>query len=102
MQFWLCRAKEGMYGGRYDFTNYCPYRSDDDDALECMYFWYPHWLGGCEFIVCSNINFSVEALGGEIPPGSCKNLVTGQIVPYKDLLTLNNWRHKRYYEWGVN
>ncbi len=102
MQFWLCRSKLGMYDGRYDFTNYCPYRSRDDDTLECLYFWYPHWLGGSGFTINPTRLDSEWANSlEEIPPGSCKNLVTGQIVRYEDLLPIEVYHSKKYYSWGV-
>lgn len=93
MQFWLCRDRYETY----QLTNYCPYRSSN--ALEGLWFYYPHWLGGTPFS---------KVLGkediktfGEIPALTCKNLVTGEIVTYKDLLPINEWDGKRYYPWRV-
>ena len=106
MQFWLCRAKLGPHSGQYYFSNYCPYRSKEGDNLHSHWFWYPHWLGGASFSVSpsqldNNAHKGIDALGGEIPPGSCKNLVTGQIVMYEDLLPMDAYSEQQYYEWGI-
>lgn len=107
MQFWLCRQKLGCYDGQYYFTNFCPYRYCEYESLHSLMFWYPHWLGGKSFSVTpsqldNNSHKGLEALGGEIPPGSCKNLVTGEIIMYDDLLPIDEYKKYNYYEWGID
>lgn len=106
MQFWLCRENDGMYQGRYTFTNYCPYRAPESDTLKGLYFYYPTWLGGAGFSVeparlDNNFWPGLESLGGDIPFGSCKNLVTGQIFNYDELISIDSFNQKKYYSWGV-
>lgn len=103
MQFWLCRAPKAMYDGQYTMTNYCPYRCREEDKLLSHWFWYPNWLGGKSFSVTgySVSDRNLEALGGEIPFGSVKNLVTGEIIPYEQLLPMDSYDKKEYYPWGV-
>ena len=102
MQFWLCASLDG----RHDFTNYCPYKNKKG-GIDGFWFWYPTWLGGCSLSLpvwkMDNVSHqAIESMGGPIPNGSCKNLVTGQIVPYEDLLTMDDYDQKKYYPWGVN
>ena len=106
MNFWLCRNNERPYGGGYTFTNYCPYREHSDQKMNGIWFWYPHWLGGTELNVPLHRmdgvrTLAIESLGGEIPFGSVKNLNTGKVFNYEDLLPMEMYDKKAYYPWGL-
>lgn len=71
-----------------------------------IWFWYPHWLGGTELNVPLHKmdglrTLAVESVGGEIPFGSVKNLNTGMIIKYEDLLPMEMFNNKVYYPWGL-
>ena len=100
MQFWLCRAPKAMYDGQYTMTNFCPYRVREGDTLLCHWFWYPDWLGGKQ-VSFHHIEDRLLEVAGEIPYGSVKNLVTGEIIPYEQLLPMDSYDKQEYYPWGV-
>lgn len=100
MQFWLCRSPEKLYGGKYVMINYCPYRARKTDKIQAHWLWYPRWLGGRQIAFHSIDREELEVMG-TIPYGSVKNLVTGKILQYEELLTMDDYDDKKYYEWGI-
>ena len=97
MNFFLCRSFDNSYA----FTNFCPYRLRDNDILRGFWYYYPYWLGGGPFMVYGSLS-DFNGLDKEsVEKGTIKNLVTGQVIIYADLLTMEDHDKKIYYDFGV-
>lgn len=89
------------FNGNCTLTNYCPYKLKSEDILRDYYFYYPYWLGGNPFTLHAS-ECDLEGLGvDDLEIGTIKNIATGQIIHYKDLLTMDDHSNNIYYAFGL-
>ena len=97
MNFYLVRCNTNKDDETYYLTNYIPYREVEAIYIKSVYFWPPKSMNGLSLSKVLQrdrdpYRDEVMQLGGPIPCGSVKNLITGEVIPFEQLKDYSNWQ----------
>lgn len=95
MKFYLVRNNTNTDDNTYYLTNYIPYKADEGQ-MKSVWYWHPKSMKNAFEQILSRCHYDpykdqVLQLGGEIPCGSVKDLQTGEIIAYENLLPFEEW-----------